>query len=31
MGVVVKLEDIIEAMDLPGEWESFIDIESVAV
>jgi len=25
MGSVVKLEDVVEAMDLAGEWESYID------
>lgn len=28
MGVLVKLEDVVEAMDLPGEWESFIDADT---
>jgi hypothetical protein len=28
MGVVVKLDSILEPMDLPGEWESFLDPET---
>jgi len=28
MGVAVKLEAVIDAMDLPGEWESLVDPET---
>ncbi len=28
MGAVVKLEDVVDAMDLPDEWESFLDPET---
>jgi hypothetical protein len=28
MSVVVKLEDVVEAMDLPGGWESLMDPET---
>ena len=25
MGVIVRLEAVVDAMDLPGEWEAFLD------